>query len=70
MLRVRLDDGHFKPVIVVRLQVARAGEAHSHPFGRGSFGGRHPGGFRVELPQRVGEGSFPPINTPEPKRKF
>nr|WOX59761.1 receptor tyrosine kinase FGFR2A1 [Carcinus maenas]WOX59763.1 receptor tyrosine kinase FGFR2A2 [Carcinus maenas] len=62
MLRVKLVDGKFNPVIVVRLQVAKPGEVPSHPTGRVFEG---PPIFRGEQPYEFGRGSLPPI-TPEP----
>lgn len=59
MLRVKLVDGKFNPVVVVRLQVARQGERHEGPRG---FEG--PPGFRGEQSHGFPGGNFPPIQTP------
>ena len=69
MLRVKLFDGQFNPVTVVRLQVGRAGEtpAHSH-HGRGGF--HVPGKFMGGRPQGFGGDHFLHINSPEPKGKL
>ncbi|KAK8380451.1 hypothetical protein O3P69_016794 [Scylla paramamosain] len=61
MLRVKLNDSKFNPVVVVRLQVAKQGEWHEGPRG---FEG--PPGFRGEQPHRFPGGNFPPIQTPDP----
>ncbi|KAG0721923.1 Tyrosine kinase receptor Cad96Ca [Chionoecetes opilio] len=52
MVRVRLEEGRFNPVTVVRLVVARAGEAASHPR-------EPPHGFRAA--------GHPPVNPAQPK---